>query len=119
MLGVCAAFYAERIMDAAEELCVCALWRAGAFAEPEHMGGAIVVLSVEAIFSGERLFVVEEECFVACVEVGFAHLCDGLRGDAAGFHEGDGFGDALCDIAVGDVGGTFFDEVVRPLVDFV
>ena len=118
-LGVGAAFDAERIVDAAQELGVRAFGRAGALPEPKQVSGAIVVFAVDAVLSGEGFFVVEEERFVAGVEVGFAHLGDGLGGDPAGFHEGDGFGDALSDVAIGDMRRTFFDEVVRPLVDFV
>ena len=90
-----------------------------AFAEPKQVRRAIVVFAVDAVFSGERFFVVKQKCFVACVEVGFAHKGYSLGGDAACFHEGDRFGDALRDIAVGDVLLALFDEVVRPLVDFV
>ena len=50
---------------------------AGAVADPEEMGGAGVVVAGGAVDAGQRLFVRQEQSFVAGVEIGFPNLRNG------------------------------------------
>jgi hypothetical protein len=60
---------AERIRDSAQELDVGAVELAGAIADPEHVRRAVVPVAGQRVAPGERLLVVQDQRFVAGVEV--------------------------------------------------
>jgi hypothetical protein len=78
---------AERVVHAREELDVRAVGLAGAFTDPEHVGGAVVPVAGEGIAAGEGLLVVEHEALVARPDVHLVQLLLGDHVDAAGGHE--------------------------------
>jgi hypothetical protein len=57
---------------------------AGALADPQHVGRAVVPVAGERVLPGERLFVAEEERLVAGVEVDLVQIRVRLEVDAAG-----------------------------------
>ena len=81
---------AERVADAAEELDVGAVELAGALADPEHVGRAVVPVAGEGVLAGERLLVAEDQRLVAGEEVDLVQVRLGLGVDAAGPHEAQG-----------------------------
>ena len=68
---------ADRVADAAEELDVGAVELAGALADPEHVGRAVVPVAGERVLAGEGLLVAEDERLVAGEEVDLVQV--GLR----------------------------------------
>jgi hypothetical protein len=56
---------AERVADPGEELDVGAVEAAGALADPQHVGRAVVPVTGERVLPGERLLVAEDERLVA------------------------------------------------------
>ena len=90
-----AAFQADRVLDAAEELDMGMVELAGAIADPDHMAGGVVPVAGGGIDARHRLLVAEQQRLVAGVEIGRAHLRMRLRIDAAGAHEVERLGDAL------------------------
>ena len=79
---------------------MCAVVLAGALAYPEHVRRAVVPVARERIYAGERLFVVQQQGFVAGVEVDCVELRLMLAGETAGFHEAQGGVDARCHLLV-------------------
>ena len=73
-----------------QELDVGAVELAGALADPEHVGRAVVPVAGERVLPGEGLLVAEDERLVAGVEVDLVQLGLGLGVDAAGLHEPQG-----------------------------
>ena len=63
---------------------------AGALADPEHVGRAVVPVAGDRVLPGQRLLVAEDQRLVAGVEVDRVQLRLGLGGDAAGLHEAQG-----------------------------
>src|SRR5487761_2040875 len=57
-------FYADWILHAREKFDMRAIDLARAFADPEHVRRAVVPISSQRVATGERLFVLEEQCFV-------------------------------------------------------
>ncbi len=67
----------------------------------------------------QRLFVAEQQRFVAGVELGGAHFGDAVGMDAAGPHEGHGLADAIGQLLIAMALGRTVDEAEHPLVDVV
>src|SRR5204862_3073884 len=57
------------IADTTQELDVRVVELARALADPQHVGRAVVPVAAERVDAGERLFVAEQQRFVAGVEV--------------------------------------------------
>ena len=70
-----------------EELDVGAVELAGALADPEHVGRAVVPVAGERVLAGERLLVAEDQRLVAGVEVDLVQVRLRLGVDAARLHE--------------------------------
>ena len=68
---------------------------ASAFANPEHVCGAVVPVTACGVASRERLFVTEQQRFVACPHVDLAKVAVGIGIHADGAHE------AKCPIDLG------------------
>ena len=78
---------ADRVADAGEELDVGAVELAGALADPEQVGRAVVPVAGERVPAGERLLVAEDQRLVAGVEVDLVQGGSASSVDAAGLHE--------------------------------
>ena len=110
---------ADRILDASEELHMGIVETAGALADPEHVGRAVVPVAGGArrVLTGEGFLVAEEQRLVRGVEV---DLVDGGRlreVDAAGRHEPQRRRDAVGDGAVTLAFGRGADELLVPGMD--
>ena len=86
-VGVGPSLHADRVADAAEELDVGAVELAGALADPQHVGRAVVPVAGERVLAGERLLVAEDQRLVARVDVDLVELRAALEVDPAGPHE--------------------------------
>ena len=73
-----AAFHADRVLDAAQELDMGAVDLAGAVAEPQQMGRAVVPVAGRRIDAGQRLLIGQEQRLVRGVELGLADLRRGV-----------------------------------------
>ena len=90
---------------------------ASAVADPQHVGGAVVIVVGQAVAPHEGFFVVEQQGFVGGEETGLAQLRRGVH--AAGAHEGQGFIDTVGQVAVLFRQRRVGDEVQVPLVHLV
>ena len=81
---------ADRVADAAQELDVGAVEVAGALADPQHVGGAVVPAAGQRVLAGQRLLVAEDQRLVAGVDVDRRQRRVALGVDAAGPHEVQG-----------------------------
>ena len=108
---------ADRVLHAGEELDVRAVELAGALADPEQVGGAVVPVAGQAVLAGQRLLVPEQQRLVRRVAVDLVELELLVEIDAAGLHEAqralDLGGDGLVAPALGARG----HEVLVPGVD--
>ncbi len=114
-----AAFQADRILDAAHEFDMGAVELAGAVADPQHVRAGVVPVAAGGIDARHRLFVGQQQRFVAGVEIGAAQLGHGVRGDAACRHEIERFGDTLCETFILFAGRRVRDEAQHPTMDIV
>ena len=105
---------AERVLHASKELDMGAVELAGALADPEHVGRAVVPIAGEGVLPGQRFFVVEEKRFVAREEVDFVQGRHGAAVDAARIHEGEGAVDLAGHLFVPFTGGRGSDEFAVP-----
>jgi len=87
---------------------------ARAVADPQHVRRAIVVIVGQAVAAHEGFFVVQQQRFVGGKEAGFAQLRRAVH--AAGTHKGQGFVDAVGQLAVLFSQRRVGDEVQVPLV---
>ena len=92
---------------------------AGAVADPDHVAGGGVPVARGRIDARHRLLEAEEQGFVAGEEIGRAELRHGLGIDAAGPHEGHGFGDAVGDLLIAVALRAVLDEAQHPLMDML
>ncbi len=92
---------------------------ARAIADPEHVGGGIVPVAAGGIDARHRLLVVEQQRFVAGVEIGGAQLRHGFRRDAARFHEFERFGNSRGQALILFAGRRACDEAQHPTVHIV
>jgi len=83
---------AQRVAHAAQELDVSTLGLARAFADPEHVGRAVVPLAGRRIDPGQRLLVGQKQRLVRGIELGLADLRRRLRVEPARRHEIQGLG---------------------------
>ena len=74
-------------MHAGEELDVRAVELAGALADPEQMCRAVVPVAGQRVTAGQALLVVEQQAFVAGVDVDLVQPPLGGQVDAARGHE--------------------------------
>jgi hypothetical protein len=102
--------------DAPAEVDVRAAGRAGALADPQEVGGCVVPPPGVGIGSGEGLLVVEEQGFVAGLELHRAQLG---RIGAAGAHERQGVVYLVGEPFVVLPRGALPDEVLVPAVGLV
>ena len=107
---------ADRVADAAEELHVGAVELAGALADPEHVGRAVVPVAGERVLPGERLLVAEDQRLVARVEVDLVQVGLRLGVDAAGPHEAQGPVDLVGEALVALALAARADELLVPRV---
>jgi hypothetical protein len=114
-----AAFQADRIFDAAHELDMGAVGLAGAVADPQHMGRGVVPVAAGGIDARHRLLIRQQQRFVAGVEIGATQLGHGIRGDAAGRHEIQRFGNTLCETFVFFAGRRVRYEAQHPTMHIV
>ena len=105
---------ADRIADAAQELDVGMVELAGALTDPQHVRRAVVPLAAERIDARERLFVAEQQRFVAGVEVDRVEIGMAVGRHAAGLHELQCAIDAEGHLVVALAGGARRDEVAVP-----
>ena len=107
----------DRVADAGQEGDVGAVELAGAVADPQEVGGAVVPAAAEGVAARERFLVAEDECLVARPEV---DLVDGLgfrQVDAAGGHEPQRPVDLGRDLLVAQSLGAGGHELLVPHVD--
>ncbi|MCY1345957.1 hypothetical protein D9M69_320290 [compost metagenome] len=107
----------DGVADTAHEFHVGAIQLAGAVADPEHVGGAVVPATGEAVATHECLFVVQQQRLVGGEEAGFAQLRCAVQ--AAGAHEGQRLVDAVGQLAVLLGQCRVGDEVQVPLMHLV
>ena len=86
-LGRRAELHADRVLHAGEELDVRAVELAGALADPEQVGRAVVPTAGEAVLAGQRLLVPEQQRLVGRVAVDLVELELLVEVDAARLHE--------------------------------
>ena len=91
---------ADRVADAGEELQVGAVELAGAVADPDHVGRAVVPVAGEGVDPGQALLVGEDQRLVARPEVDLVQAVLGSEVDAAGGHEPQGTVDLRRDALV-------------------
>ena len=91
---------------------------AGALADPEHVGRAVVPVARQRVLPGQRLLVAEEQRLVARVDVDLVELrrCDSSV-DPAGPHEAQGPLDLVGERLVALPSGAAGHELLRPRVD--
>ena len=89
---------------------------AGTVADPDHVAGGGVPVAGGGIDAGHRLFVAEQQRFVAGEEIGLAQARLVLGVDADGLHEIHGLGDAVGKLAVALGLRAVLDEAEHPLV---
>ena len=80
----------QRVEHAPEELDVGPVELAGALADPQHVGRAVVPLAGEGVLAGQGLLVVEHQRLVAGEQLHLLDLGRHRAGDAAGGHEPQG-----------------------------
>ena len=90
---------------------------AGALADPEHVGGAVVPVVGEGVLAGEGFLVAEDQRLVAREEVDLVERWQGLGVDAAGLHEAQGAVDVVCQALVALTLAAGCHELLVPLVD--
>ena len=105
---------ADRVADATEELDVCAVDVAGALADPQHVGRAVVPGARQRVLPGQRLLVAEDQRLVAGVDVDRAEVGVGGGVDAAGAHEVERPVDLGGQALVALAGGARGDELLVP-----
>ena len=114
-----AALHPDRVADAAQELDMRAAFEPGAVADPEHVRAGIVPLAGQAVLPRERLFIGEQQRFVAGVEIGGVELGHAIGIDAAGGHELERFADAIGDVGEARGPRALAHEIERPFVDLM
>ncbi len=107
----------DRVVDPAQELDVGTIELARAVTDPQHVRRAIVVVVGQAVAPHESFFVVQQQCFVGSKEASFAQLRRAVH--ATGTHKGQGFIDAVGQLAVFFCQRRVGDEVQVPFVDLV
>ena len=112
-----AELHAHRVLHAGEELDVGAVELAGAVADPQQVGRAVVPVAGQRVLAGERLLVVEQERLVAGVDVDLVELQLGVEVDAAGGHEPQRALDLGREALVAPALGAGVDELLVPRVD--
>lgn len=108
---------ADRVVHRAQELDVGAIQLAGTVADPQHVGGTVVVVVGQAVTAYKRLLIVEQQRFVGREETGFAQLRRAVH--ATGAHERQGFVDTVGQLGVFLGQGGVGDEVQVPFVHLV
>ncbi len=109
----------DRVADPAKELHVGAVELAGAFADPDHVGRAVVPGAGGGVAARERLFVGEQQRLVAGVDVDFAEAGVGLGVHTGRPHEPERTIDLAGQLLVPLAGGAAGDELLVPGVDAV
>ena len=111
------ALHAQRIADPAQELDMGRSFKAGAVADPQHVGRRIVPVPGQRIAAGHRLLVGQVQRLVAGIEACSLKLRHGLRVDPAGLHEVQRLANPVRHFgeAVGPRAAPH--EIQRPLVD--
>ena len=108
--------HADRVVDAGQELEVGPVELAGAVADPDHVGRAVVPVAGQRVDAGQAFLVGEDQRLVAGEEV---HLVQPLLGpevDAAGGHEAQGAVDLRRDALVALALAGRGDELLVPQV---
>jgi len=112
--GLGAELHPERVADALEEGDVAVVELAGALADPEHVGAAVVPVAGERVAPGERLLVAQEQGFVGGEEVDLVEARLPVEVDAAGPHEAHGPVDLGGQLVVAAALGAGGDELLVP-----
>ncbi len=107
----------NRVVHTAQELDVGAVQLPGAVADPQHVRRTVVILVGQAVAADEGLFVIQQQRFVGREETGLAQLW--RRVHATGAHEGEGFIDAVGQLAVLLGQCRVGDEIQVPLMHLV
>ncbi len=109
--------HANRVLDAAHELDMGVVQLARALADPQQVRGAVVPVARGGIDAGHGLLITQQQRLVAGEELHLIEARIGVRIDADGPHEGQGFGDLVRQGAVARALRAVVDKAQGPLVD--
>lgn len=109
--------HADGVRDPAHEVDMRAVERSRAFAHPYHVRGKVVGRAPHLVPSRQRALEVEQQRFVACVELDASRRLDPIGVHAAGAHEAERPVDIACKLLVALPGGRLADELVIPGMD--
>ena len=106
------------VFDAGKKFDMRAVGLACAVANPQHMGGCVVIFAAGAVEARQCLLKAQQQSFVAGVEIHHAHLRRGQAGNAAGRHEIHRFINLVCRGFIAGPLWAFGDKALVPTMYF-